>query len=220
MEIQMKQTLYCLMGLTLICTAGCSTMYYAVSEQLGYQKREILVDRVVDARDEQTQAKEQFQTTLEKFKAVANFNGGELEQRYNELKAEYDRCSKQAKAVKSRIDSIENVANAMFDEWENELNQYASDSLRKASEQQLSATKARYQQMFAAMVVAEQKMQPVLAAFNDQVLFLKHNLNARAIASLESSVTAMQTDVAKLIREMETSIDQANRFINDLKSNG
>ncbi|HAI10797.1 MAG TPA: DUF2959 domain-containing protein [Phycisphaerales bacterium] len=216
----MKQTLYCLMGLTLICTAGCSTMYYAVSEQLGYQKREILVDRVVDARDEQTQAKEQFQTTLEKFKAVANFNGGELEQRYNELKAEYDRCSKQAKAVKSRIDSIENVANAMFDEWENELNQYASDSLRKASEQQLSATKARYQQMFAAMVVAEQKMQPVLAAFNDQVLFLKHNLNARAIASLESSVTAMQTDVAKLIREMETSIDQANRFINDLKSNG
>lgn len=215
----MRQSIYRLLAISLIFTAGCNTMYYAVSEQLGYQKREILVDRVEDARDEQTQAKEQFQTTLEKFKAVTNFNGSELEQRYNELKTEYDRCNKQAKAVKSRIASIENVANAMFDEWETELNQYASAALRTASEKQLSATKARYQQMFAAMVTAEQKMQPVLAAFNDQVLFLKHNLNARAIASLGTSVTSLQTDVARLIKEMETSIDQANRFINDLKTN-
>lgn len=215
----MKYTTYFLMTMLAMWITGCSTMYYAVSEQFGYQKREILVDRVEDARDEQTQAKEQFQTTLEKFKAVTNFNGGELEQKYNELKAEYDRCAKQAKAVKSRIDSIENVASAMFDEWESELNQYTSASLRSASEKQLSATKARYQQMFTAMVTAEQKMQPVLAAFNDQVLFLKHNLNAQAIASLESSVTTLQTDVAKLIKEMETSIDQANRFISDLKTN-
>ena len=198
---------------------GCNTVYYVVSESLGYQKREILVDRVEDARDEQTEAKEQFQAALEKFKAVVDFEGGELEQRYNELSKEYDRCLSQAKAVRSQVAAIESVANALFDEWEKELGQYTSPALRSASEQQLSATKARYQKMFSAMVIAQQKMQPVLSAFNDQVLFLKHNLNARAVASLQATVSSLQTDVTRLIKEMETSIDQANRFINELQSN-
>jgi chromosome segregation ATPase len=217
----MKSQLLCLALVTmgLICT-GCNTMYYAVSESLlGVQKREILVNRVEDARDEQTQTKEQFQTALEKFKAVVNIDGGELEKRYNELKTEYERCESQAKAVKSRIASVENVANALFDEWQTELGQYTSPALRTASEQQLSATKARYQKMLSAMMTAQQKMQPVLNAFSDQVLFLKHNLNARAVASLQTTVTSLQSDVTRLINEMESSIDQANSFIKDLQSN-
>ena len=106
----------------------------------------------------------------------------------------------------------------MFDEWETELGQYTSATLRRASEQQLSATKARYQQMLAAMITAQQKMQPVLNAFHDQVLFLKHNLNAQAITSLQTTVGSLQSDVDRLIKEMETSIDQANRFISELKT--
>ena len=35
-------------------------------------------------------------------------------------------------------------------------------------------------------------MKPVLAAFHDQVLVLKHNLNARAIASLEGTAVTLQ----------------------------
>ena len=215
----MKRLPLLLLGFALLTLAGCNTMYYTMSESLfGVQKREILVDRVEDARDEQTEAKEQFQTTLEKFKSVVGFDGGELETLYKELKAEYERCDSQAKDVKSRISSIENVANAMFDEWETELGQYTSATLRRASEQQLSATKARYQQMLAAMITAQQKMQPVLNAFHDQVLFLKHNLNAQAITSLQTTVGSLQSDVDRLIKEMETSIDQANRFISELKT--
>ncbi|MAX27393.1 MAG: DNA repair protein [Phycisphaeraceae bacterium] len=215
----MKRLPLLLLGFALLTLTGCNTMYYTMSESLfGVQKREILVDRVEDARDEQTEAKEQFQTTLEKFKSVVGFDGGELETLYKELKAEYERCDSQAKDVKSRISSIENVANAMFDEWETELGQYTSATLRRASEQQLSATKARYQQMLAAMITAQQKMQPVLNAFHDQVLFLKHNLNAQAITSLQTTVGSLQSDVDRLIKEMETSIDQANRFISELKT--
>ncbi len=215
----MKRLPFLLLGFALLTLSGCNTMYYTMSESLfGVQKREILVDRVEDARDEQTEAKEQFQTTLEKFKSVVGFDGGDLEKLYKELKAEYERCDGQAKDVKSRISSIENVANAMFDEWENELGQYTSATLRRASEQQLSATKARYQQMLAAMITAQQKMQPVLNAFHDQVLFLKHNLNAQAITSLQTTVGSLQSDVDRLIKEMETSIDQANRFISELKT--
>jgi hypothetical protein len=63
---------------------------------------------------------------------------------------------------------------------------------------------------------AEDKMQPVLNAFRDQVLFLKHNLNARAIAALEGTVASLEAEVATLILDMEASIEEANRFIDEM----
>ncbi len=67
--------------------------------------------------------------------------------------------------------------------------------------------------MIRAMRRAESKMDPVLSAFNDQVLFLKHNLNAKAVASLKGELASVETDIAALIREMESSIAEANEFI-------
>ena len=64
-----------------------------------------------------------------------------------------------------------------------------------------------------AMRRAEQKMAPVLTAFKDQVLYLKHNLNAQAIASLQSELSSIESDVVQLIREMEASIREADTFI-------
>ena len=64
---------------------------------------------------------------------------------------------------------------------------------------------------------AAAKMDPVLAAFKDQTLFLKHNLNARAIASLETDLAKVKTEVAELIQEMEASIAEANAFIDSLQ---
>lgn len=60
---------------------------------------------------------------------------------------------------------------------------------------------------------AESRIQPVLTAMNDQVLFLKHNLNAQAVASLQNELVTVETDVATLIREMETAIAEADTFI-------
>jgi hypothetical protein len=63
---------------------------------------------------------------------------------------------------------------------------------------------------------AESKIEPVLAAFHDQILFLKHNLNAQAIASLQGELTTVENDIGILIREMEKSIDEANAFIQEM----
>jgi hypothetical protein len=60
---------------------------------------------------------------------------------------------------------------------------------------------------------AERKIDPVLNAFRDQVLYLKHNLNAQAIASLQSELVSIESDVARLIQEMDASIREANSFI-------
>lgn len=197
--------------------SGCSSMYYNTMETFGKHKRDILADRVVDARDEQEEAKEEFADALQQFKAVLNFEGGKLEQNYNKLNSEYEDCRDRAESVRDRIDSIEDVATALFKEWEKELDDYKSAELRRSSERQLRATRAKYDNLITAMRRVEQKMDPVLDAFHDQVLFLKHNLNAQAIASLEGNLAGIQQDVDILIAEMEQSIAEANAFLDEME---
>jgi len=185
-------------------------------EKPGYHKREILVDRVEDARDSQKEAKEQFKSALERFSALVNFRGGDLEDTYKKLNSEFERCEWKARAVHDRIASVKEVSEALFDEWTAELKEYTNPNLRRASERKLQETRRSYDQMIAAMKRAEVKMEPVLAAFRDQVLFLKHNLNARAIASLHSEMLSIEGEVASLIEEMESSIAEADQFIKSM----
>jgi hypothetical protein len=79
-------------------------------------------------------------------------------------------------------------------------------------------TKDRYADLISAMRRAEVKMEPVLQSFGDQVLFLKHNLNAKAITSLQGSLASIESDVGILIRDMETSIAEADAFIASMET--
>ncbi|WP_269540542.1 DUF2959 domain-containing protein [Cerasicoccus fimbriatus] len=204
--------------LPVLLIAGCSSMYYGALEQVGIHKRELLVDRVEAAQESQEEAKEEFEDALEAFRATVNVDGGELEKRYDRLKGQYQDCEKRAEAVRDRIAAVEDVAESLFREWESELGEYSRDDLRRASETQLRETRREYNRLIAAMTRAESKMDPVLTAFGDQVLFLKHNLNARAIASLKNEVTTVERDVSALIDEMNTAIKEAEIFISQMKN--
>jgi len=187
-------------------------------EAFGYHKRDILVDRVQDSRDAQEQAKEQFKTALEKFTEVVSFEGGELEKKYDQLKSQLSSCEDKAGRVSNRIEEVEVVSEALFDEWLKELDQYTSADLRRSSEDKMLKTKQSYDKLIRVMRRAESKMEPVLAAFRDQVLFLKHNLNAVAVASLQDELVDIEADIATLITEMEESIAEADAFISDMSN--
>jgi hypothetical protein len=210
----------CLLLLAMVAIlqlGGCRGAYYRTWEKLGWQKRDILVDRVQDARDEQEAAKKQFQTTLDRFIEITQADVGELESRYRRLNNEFKRSESRAAAVRERIASIETVAGDLFKEWRTELKQYESAELRRSSEQKLRDTQRRYDEFIDAMKRAAAKMDPVLSAFRDQVLYLKHNLNAAAIAALETTTANLESDVATLIRDMESSIAEANAFIQEMQ---
>jgi chromosome segregation ATPase len=213
----MKRLALFISFLFLIFSMGCQGAYYAGMEKLGYDKREILADRVENARESQQDAKEQFSSALERYKSVISVDGGKLEEKYEILSDEYDDCEARAEKVRDRIDSVEDVASALFKEWAEEINQYTSTKLKADSRKKLSATKARYAKLIKAMKRASSKMDPVLAAFKDQVLYLKHNLNAKAIAALEGELTTIRTNVDRLVKDMEASIAEADAFIKTLE---
>jgi hypothetical protein len=200
----------------LLAAPGCKSAYYNTWEKLGWAKRDILVDRVEEARDDQEEAKKQFKTTLERFQEVTNFQGGDLEAKYKKLNGEYEDSVGAAEDVRKRIKAVESVANDMFKEWQDEIKQYSNSELRRSSEQKLRDTRQRYNQLIGVMHQAESKMEPVLAAFKDQVLYLKHNLNAQAVSSLQATAAGIESDVGRLIADMEKSIAEANAFINQM----
>ena len=197
---------------------ACQSVYYGTMEKFGYEKRDILVDRVGDARKAQENAKEQFASALEQFIAVTNYDGGDLERQYRNLKGEYEDSQSRADSVRERIAAVERVATDLFIEWEKELTQYTSQELRRGSQRQLNATRTRYKQLLRAMKRAERKMDPVLNAFRDRVLFLKHNLNARAVAALRTQRASIEADITLLIKDMNRSIAEADRFIKEMSS--
>ena len=208
---------FILPALLIVGFASCQSAYYAAMEKVGVHKREILVDRMEAAREDQVEAKEQIQTTYEAFQELTGFDGNGLEAIYEKLKSEYEDAESEAGDVSNRIESVESVAGAMFDEWEDEINEITNSDLRSKSMGLRKNAMKRYDNVLKAMHAAEAKMAPVLESFNNHVLFLKHNLNAEAISSLKGTAVEIEGDVAELIRSMQLSIDEADNFLKEMK---
>lgn len=204
--------------LSIFTLTGCQSAYYSAMEQVGYHKRDIMVDRVEDAKESQQEAQEEFTSALEALSALTNFDGGELESVYNNINDKYEDSEKAAQDVRDRIAAIEDVSDALFEEWQGELDLYTSAKLRRSSEQKLRETKASYKTMLSAMKRAEKKMTPVLNTLRDNTLYLKHNLNASAIGSLQGEFSSLEKDIQFAIKQMNEAIAESDKFLQDRKS--
>ena len=202
---------------SLVALTSCSTAYYSAMEKVGIHKRDIMVDRVEEAKESQQEAQEQFKSALAEMTALINFDGGDLEDQYNEIQDQYEDSKAAADLVSLRIEKIEDVSQALFEEWQDELEQISSASLRRQSASKLKETQRRYNTLIRSMHKAESKMAPVLSALKDNSLFLKHNLNAKAVGALQGEIVSIQKDVAVLINDMNDAIEQSQKFIDMLE---
>ncbi|MCG9680890.1 DUF2959 domain-containing protein [Vibrio sp. Isolate24] len=202
--------------LSIFALSGCQSAYYSAMEQVGYHKRDIMVDRVEDAKQSQQEAQQEFTSALEALSTLTNFNGGELEAVYNKINAKYQDSEQAAQEVSDRIAAIEDVSGALFTEWQSELDLYTSDKLRRTSEQKLKETQRSYKAMLSAMKRAEDKMTPVLNTLRDNTLYLKHNLNASAIGSLQGEFASLEQDIQYAINDMNAAIAESDKFLKKL----
>jgi hypothetical protein len=199
--------------ISLFLAAGCSSTYYAAMEKLGKEKRHLLTENVADVKESQEEAKEEFVDALTQIQALYGFDGGELEEVYQKIKSSYEDCRSRAEQIETRIAKVKTVAGDLFAEWETEITVIQDPDLQAASRRSRADTQARYRKLEAVMDQSARAMAPVLAKLNDMVLFLKHNLNARAIGALGKEALSIETDVDALIQDMNRAIAEADRFI-------
>ena len=213
-EIIMRSTIALSLLLTL---SACQSAYYDAAEKFGVHKRDILVDRVEASRDAQGEAQETFQSALDQLTALIDYDGGDLEKIYKETDANYKDATSAAETVRERVAAVENVANALFEEWEAEIEEYSSASLKASSQRKLHETRERYARTLEAMQTATRKMEPVLTSLNDNVLYLKHNLNARAVSAVRVEFESIERDIRVLIEDMRRSIASSEEFIRSMQ---
>jgi len=185
-------------------------------EKFGVEKRDLLKSAVEKARDSQEEAATEFKDALTRLREMYAVNGGALESNYDKLKSEYESSEKSAETVRKRIKDMDQVATDLFSEWEKEITQFTNDTYASNSRRQLNETRAKYQQLATSLKAAEGSMQPVLSQLKEQVLYLKHNLNAAAIGALRGEAASIQTEISRLIDQMNGSIKQADEFIKTL----
>jgi hypothetical protein len=196
--------------------AGCNAAYYKTMRTLGKEKRDILVQRIKDAKKDQDQTKQQLQTTMESFQALTGFQGGSLEKAYKRLNSDYENANSQAGKLHDKIQSIDQVSNDLFKEWQGEIGAMGNAKLKAQDTVMLRNAKTRQATYMRAMRRTEDQIAPVLKAFQDQVLFLKHNLNSRAIGSLKGTSATLQGNVADLIQSIDASSQEADKLISSL----
>jgi len=192
---------------------ACSSAYYGAWEQLGREKRDLLRRHVEDVKQEQQATGEQFQDALERLRAVYGSSGSDLELRYDALRAEYEDSEARAEALRSRIRRARTTAEDLFDEWDEEIGTMQDAALKRRSREQRKATQQRWRGLDTAMERSEKSMEPVLARLRDQVLAMKHSLNAQALGTLEGEVGAIDRDVDALVADLRRSIAEADAFL-------
>lgn len=201
----------------LVTLTGCSQMYYAGMEQVGIHKRDIMVDRVEAVKSSQQDAQEEFASALERFNALVDVNASDLQSAYDALDDAYDDSKGAAENVSTRINKLEDVSEALFAEWEQEIEEYANPKLKLQSQQKLRETRKKYEKMMGAMRKSEKSLEPVLANFHDNVLLLKHSLNSQAIGALKTEFDTLKTEIRGLIEQMNLSIRESDTFIKALQ---
>ena len=206
-----------LFGALTLVLSGCASVQYSALEKVGIHKRDILVDRVEDARDSQAETRENLVSAYDQLSVLIGHDGGELEDQYERLDKKVERSRDSIEELDDRLSSIDRVSSDLFEEWESELELYNSAALRADQEKKLAEARKQFWVMRERMQTARNRVDPVMAVLSDNVLYLKHSLNAQALAALRGQATLLEGEVEALIRDMQIAIDEADAFIANMR---
>lgn len=202
--------------LSLLLTSSCSTVYYNFWETLGKEKRDLLKSKLNDVNNAQEDVEEQYVDNLERIRKEYNFNEGELEKTYDKITDDYEDTNEKQKELSERINKANNIATDLFEEWKNEAYQLQNKNYKRKSLQKLAITKKKYSRTYTTIKKIEKDLNKILRKFKDQVIFIKHNLNAKVIGNLKSEFNDIKIDIKKQIKNIKRSKNQTELFIKEL----
>jgi hypothetical protein len=205
------------MAMSALGLVGCksSPTYVKAMDVVGFEKREMLKERLQEARDSQVEAKQQLQTALYTLRRFESVPAAEVSDFHDDLKGEVDKAKEEIDDLNGDIAAVETVAKEMFTDWEDELASYESAELRQKSAEELRETRRNYSTMIEQLRETQRKLSAVVPALEDQVLYVEHSINAGEKPAESDKLDDVREQISTLIEELEGSIDRTQRFIEE-----
>jgi len=201
-------------ALSLMLAIGWTTVAAA---QAGVKQAENLVKKTEASAKAITEAREQIKTTLDGYNALIEGNVEDTKKAYGNLQKEMDRSDDRAEDVGKRIDEMNVEADKYFADWTRSLDGISSPDLRARSEERMKDARSRYDQILATTGKAGDMFASFIQNLRDQVTYLGHDLNPRALASLEGDATKLNTAAESFFGKIDSAIDEATSYAASLR---
>lgn len=175
--------------------------------------QENLVERVRGAQGEVSESREGFGAAFNLYQRLTAPQAVELDELSDDFADSIESCKARANDVAERVESVREEADALFKGWNEELARFSGEMLRKKSEAMMLDTQARAQRVLDALERVQARTQPVLLKLQDYALFFHHNLNARAIATLQDTYKDFDSEFRSLENEFGKAQAEITAFL-------
>ncbi|UZP66610.1 DUF2959 domain-containing protein [Desulfovibrio mangrovi] len=202
--------------LVLGAVTGCQKAYYDALEAVGFEKREMLVDRSEELRDTLHLVKTEFGVAFSRLGTIVQPDALAPDQQYEQAQVLYDSCEDRYDELRKGIEKTEDVANALFEDWIEQTTQHPEGSMRAASQKRLDETREAFRTMMRPVRSASDRVPPVLSALEQHVMHLKLNQSPQASENVIAELDRSQTDLQALLDHAQTAIDATNGFIHSM----
>lgn len=211
----MKKLLIGALSLFFLCS--CTTVYYKSWELLGREKRDLLSSNIESLKGEQEDAKEEFSDVLERMRSEYVGEKQSLAETYSDFKSDYDDIKDEVDDVTSRLNRIDGLAKALFKEWLVEANEFDSREYRRKSLAKRGETMRSFNKYMKSTRALEAGMNQSLKSLQDEVVFLKHNLNSQIVSQFNVKLATLEKDMEKIIGKIEKSIEGTDSYIKEIR---
>ena len=192
---------------------GCRSLGGSLLVGGPHAPQEDLVARARGAEREAQEARVDFAAAFLLYQRLTAPQAVELEQLSGEFEDSVETCEDRARDLSERIDSIRHETEALVKSWTEELARFSSDAVRKKSEAQMRDSEAYAQRLTAALERLQGRMKPVLLKLQDYALFFDHNLNPRAIATIQDTYKDFDNEFKALESELGKTQGEITAFL-------
>lgn len=197
----------------LFALGSCQAMYLGTLEQFGFEKREILYERVETAGDSIVVLEQRLDEAFSVYREAIHQEGGDLLSSQKRFSNFYDKVEDAASNFDSRIEKVQAVADAMFEEWNSETGEIIDAELRRKSRSNYTRALNQYGNLLRSMRAVQAETDPILTRLRDHVLFMKLNLHPNAYAPLRKTETEFVASAEAVKGTMHATYEEVQNFL-------
>jgi len=192
---------------SVLVAGGCSSARTA-----GQKTTHELVKQVDETSASVEKAKAQVQTTLASYNAIISNTAGDTTKAYEQLSKEIDKCQDRAEDVRKRVEKMKKTSEGLFAQWTKAIDSLDSPELKAASQQQMEATQAKFDDIMTAVRQGKDRFDPFITELNDQVTFLGFNLTPEALANLKSRADQLNRDADAMYKAVDDMLKATETY--------